>query len=98
MKKQYIYKITYPNGKIYVGQDVTESYATYFGSGNKEYIQQDFSFEQFKCFTVTKEILWSGEGFTPAALTRKEYDLIVGNEANNPEKGYNLRPEFTGKQ
>ena len=26
-----IYKITYPNGKIYIGQDLTDS-ANYFGS------------------------------------------------------------------
>jgi hypothetical protein len=28
-----IYKITYPNGKIYVGQDVTDS-INYFGSAS----------------------------------------------------------------
>jgi hypothetical protein len=28
-----VYKITYPNGKIYVGQDVTDS-INYFGSAS----------------------------------------------------------------
>ena len=36
-----IYKITYPNGKIYVGQDVTDS-INYFGSANNEIISRDF--------------------------------------------------------
>lgn len=35
-----VYKITYPNEKIYVGQDVTDS-ANYFGSANSELIEQD---------------------------------------------------------
>jgi hypothetical protein len=30
-----VYKITYPNGKIYIGSDVTDS-ANYFGSANSE--------------------------------------------------------------
>jgi hypothetical protein len=90
----YIYKITYPNNKIYIGQDVTESFLTYFGSGNKDYIQKDFSFDQMKSFTIKKEILWSGEGLTPAELTRKEHELIVSHGANDPKKGYNLIPKY----
>ena len=92
---QYIYKLTYPNGKIYIGQDVTDSFMTYFGSGNKDYIQGDFSPEQMRDFTIRKEILWSGETLTPGDLTRKENELIRAHGANNPDKGYNLRPQFT---
>jgi hypothetical protein len=40
--KSYIFKITYPNGKIYIGQDTKELFSTYFGSGTEEYIQKDF--------------------------------------------------------
>jgi hypothetical protein len=36
-----IYKITYPTGKIYVGQDRTDSMA-YFGSPNSDLIAHDF--------------------------------------------------------
>jgi hypothetical protein len=93
---QYIYKITYPNGKIYIGQDVTDSFMTYFGSGDKDYIQRDFSPEQMRDFTIRKETLWSGETVSPGELTRKENELIVFHGANNPEKGYNLIPKFTG--
>jgi hypothetical protein len=97
MNMQYIYKITYPNRKIYIGQDVTESFLTYFGSGNKDYIQKDFSFDQMKIFTIKKEILWSGEGTASEELTIKEQEFIVSHEANDPEKGYNLIPKFAGK-
>jgi hypothetical protein len=37
-----IYKITYPNGKIYIGQDRTNS-INYFGCANSKIIAQDFT-------------------------------------------------------
>ena len=51
-----IYKITYPNGKIYVGQDRTDS-INYFGSPNNELIAKDFTHDQRQRFAVTREIL-----------------------------------------
>jgi hypothetical protein len=44
-----IYKITYPNGKIYVGQDRTDS-INYFGSASSELIARDFTREQRQDF------------------------------------------------
>ena len=44
-----IYKITYPNGKIYVGQDRTDS-VTYFGSADSDLIAKDFTREQRRRF------------------------------------------------
>jgi hypothetical protein len=37
-----VYKITYPNGKIYIGSDLTDS-ANYFGSASSELIRKDFT-------------------------------------------------------
>lgn len=51
-----IYKITYPNGKIYIGQDITDT-LNYFGSANSELIEQDFTREQRRDFTIRKEML-----------------------------------------
>jgi hypothetical protein len=39
-----IYKITYPNGKIYVGKDLTDS-INYFGSASSALIAKDFTKE-----------------------------------------------------
>ena len=36
-----VYKVTWPNGKIYVGSDMTDS-ITYFGSPDKRAIEADF--------------------------------------------------------
>lgn len=52
-----IYKITYPNGKIYIGKDLTDD-INYFGSANSKLIELDFIIEQRRDFTIRKEILW----------------------------------------
>ncbi len=55
-----IYKITYPNGKIYVGRDLTDS-INYFGSAASATSAQDFTREQWRDFTIHREILWESE-------------------------------------
>lgn len=55
-----IYKITYPNGKIYIGKDLTGS-ANYFGSADSKLIEKDFTREQLLDFSIRKEILWYSE-------------------------------------
>jgi len=95
MATSVIYKITYPNGKIYVGQDRTNS-LTYMGSPKDEYIAADFSPEERKSFTITKEILWSSDIATPSEVTRMEMEFIVALRANDPARGYNLNPPFKG--
>jgi hypothetical protein len=89
-----IYKITYPNNKIYIGQDTTDSLMTYFGSGDRFYINNDPTLKDKKDFTIRKEILWESETATPQELKQKEDDLIISHGANDPDKGYNLRPKF----
>jgi hypothetical protein len=50
-----IYRITYPNGKIYVGMDLTGT-LLYFGSVNRRLVEADFTVEQHRDFTIRKEI------------------------------------------
>jgi hypothetical protein len=88
-----IYKITYPNGKIYVGQDVTGS-INYFGSASSELIGRDFTPDQRRDFTVRKEILWESESATAAEVDQKETEFILALRANDPAIGYNQRPRF----
>jgi hypothetical protein len=70
-----IYKITYPNGKIYVGKDLTDS-INYFGSASSALLAQDFSREQRRSFRVVKEILWESETACDAEVSAKEVELI----------------------
>ena len=88
-----IYKITYPNGKIYVGQDVTDS-ANYFGTASHALIAADFTREQRMDFTIRKEILWESEFATNAEVSSKEREFILHFRSNDPSVGYNRRPKF----
>jgi hypothetical protein len=88
-----IYKITYPNGKIYVGKDLTDS-ITYFGSADAELVAQDFTREQRDDFAVRREILWESETASDAEVSQKEVELIRLHRANDPAVGYNRWPKF----
>ncbi len=86
-----IYRITYPNGKIYIGQDRTNS-INCFGSASDELIARDFSPEQRRSFTVTRDILWESETASRADVARKEIELIRLFRSNDPDVGYNQTP------
>jgi hypothetical protein len=88
-----VYKITYPNGKIYVGQDLTDS-INYFGSAAHALIAADFTREQRRDFTIRREILWESETATDAEVSAKELAFILELRANDPAIGYNRWPKF----
>lgn len=88
-----IYKITYPNGKIYIGKDLTDC-INYFGSANSSLIAKDFSKEQRRDFSIRKEILWESETASDAEVNQKEVSFIREYQANNPKYGYNQWPKF----
>ena len=87
-----IYKITYPNGKIYIGSDLTGD-INYFGSANSDLIARDFSSEELMKFTITKEIIWQSKTISKSELLTKEVELIRLNKSNNPAIGYNQWPK-----
>jgi len=86
-----IYKITYPNGKIYIGKDLTNS-INYFGSADSELIAKDFTHEKRQSMTITKDILLESED--TAEINRREPEFIREYQSNNPEIGYNQWPKF----
>lgn len=88
---EVIYKITYPNEKIYIGKDLTDS-INYFGSASSELIAGDFSREQRRDFVIRKEILWESESATDAEVNSKEVEFIHQYRANEPQVGYNRWP------
>ncbi len=98
-RTKVIYKITYPNGKIYVGQDVTGS-ISYFGTPNSKLVAADFTNEQSRDFTVRKQILWESEDATNEEVDTKEVEFIVALRANDPAVGYNrtLKPQSRFKR
>ena len=91
-----IYKITYPNGKIYIGQDLTDT-INCFGSADSKLIEKDFTREQRQDFAIRKEILLEFSDSTAnSEIYRHEMALIIEYGSNDPSKGYNRTPKFKG--
>lgn len=88
-----IYKVTYPNGKIYIGKDLTDD-INYFGSANSKLIEKDFTREEKRDFTIRKEILWESNLATDKEVNEKEIELIKLYKSNDPTKGYNRNPKY----
>ncbi len=91
-----IYKITYPNGKIYVGKDLTDS-INYFGSADSRLIEKDFNREQRRDFTIRKEIVWESENTSDKEVNQQEVEFIKLYKSNNPNIGYNQWPKNYAK-
>ena len=87
-----IYKITYPNGKIYVGKDLTDS-INYFGSASSDLNKKDFTREQRRDFTIRKEIIWESENATKNEVIKKEMEFIKLLKSNEHTIGYNQFPK-----
>ncbi|MFA6474639.1 MAG: GIY-YIG nuclease family protein [Patescibacteria group bacterium] len=90
---KWIYKITYPNGKIYVGKDLTGTFR-YFGSPDSKILEQDFSDTDKKDFTIRREILWQSEDAPDEEVNKIEVDYIKKLKSNDPSVGYNRWPKF----
>ena len=88
-----VYRISYPNGKIYVGQDRTNS-INYFGSASDELIARDFTHKERRSFTVTRDILWESVTASRAEVTREEVKFILLLRSNDPTIGYNRWPQL----
>jgi hypothetical protein len=93
-KMKIIYKITYPNGKIYIGKDLTDD-LNYFGSAHSKTIEMDFTREQMRDFTIRKEIIFEFDDSVPnQVVNKKEVELILQHKSNDPTVGYNRCPKF----
>ncbi|HRZ29010.1 MAG TPA: GIY-YIG nuclease family protein [Spirochaetota bacterium] len=88
-----IYKITYPNGKIYIGKDLTDS-INYFGSADSNYIEKDFTREERKIFIIKKEIIWESDTASDNEVNKKEIEYINYFKSNDPKIGYNQWPKL----
>ncbi len=86
-----IYKITYPNGKIYVGKDLPDT-LNYFGSASSSLIERDFPRDVRRDFTVRKEILWESDSASDTEVNRMEVEFIAALRSNDPAIGYDRGP------
>lgn len=88
-----VYKLTFPNGKIYIGKDIggTGHSLDYFGSWNSELVMEDFSDRELRDFSLRKEIIF--ESKNKDEINKKEMELIRQYQSNNPSVGYNRLPK-----
>ncbi|WP_213455763.1 GIY-YIG nuclease family protein [Rhizomonospora bruguierae] len=87
-----VYRITYPNGKIYIGKDLTGT-LTYFGTPNSRLVERDFNYEERRDFTIRKEVLWESEEASNSEVARMEVEMIHRHRSNDPAIGYNRWPK-----
>jgi len=88
-----IYRITYPNGKIYVGKDLTNT-LNYFGSADSKSIERDFTVSEQQDFTIRKQVIWFCDDCSDQVVNAKEVELIREHRSNDPLVGYNQWPKF----
>ena len=84
-----VYKLTFPNGKIYIGKDVGGAGHSirYFGSWDNELVAKDFTKEQLRDWTIRKEILY--ESKDKKEIGQKEHEYIKALKSNDQNIGYN---------
>ncbi len=91
-ERKIVSKVTWPNGKIYVGSDLTDT-ITCFGSPDRLLVASDFpTRHDRRDITVRREILWESEQATKAEVLQKEREFIVALRSNDPAIGYNEIP------
>lgn len=92
-----VFLIVWPNGKIYVGSDLTDT-VSYFGSPSKTAqaaIAADFPRrEDRRSICIRKDILWESETASSTEVLQMERHFISALSANDPRKGYNRCPPF----
>ncbi|MDZ7891570.1 MAG: GIY-YIG nuclease family protein [Rhodoferax sp.] len=84
-----VYKVTFPNGKIYVGKDEGEPGHSlrYFGSWDNALVEQDFTKAELLDLTLRKQILFESDN--KLEIRKKESEFIRSLQSNDPEIGYN---------
>ena len=83
-----IFKITFPNNKIYIGKDLSGT-LTYFGGFDPLCVKADYVNIRMSHFTLKKEILWESETATDAEVAVREAQYIRVFDSTNPLIGYN---------
>ena len=86
-----VYKITFPNGKIYVGSDTQRGghHINYFGSWSCELVEGDFTKSELMNFIIKKEILFESDD--KKEVLKKEGKMIRELKSSEERIGYNRK-------
>lgn len=95
----YVYKVTFPNGKIYVGRDTAATaeydYYKYMGSpiGKAKVLMHNeirHLLNERKTLTLIKELLYEARDCTVGHIKSKEREFIKITGSTNRDVGYNF--------
>jgi hypothetical protein len=89
-----VYKVTFRNGKIYVGQDRTDTSHTSAHPTRPWSPPTSRPGETRQTFAVTREILWESDTAAAAKATAVEVTMIRKHRSNDPAIGYNCWPRL----
>ena len=62
---------------------------------NSQLLENDFTEDEKRIFTITREILWQSYSANDEEVNKKEVEYIMQYQSNNPKIGYNQWPKFT---
>jgi hypothetical protein len=85
-----IYKVTYPNCKIYIGKAIAGEVT--FANDDIKIIEQDFTKDELRDFTIRKEILWESDSASDEEVRSKEIEFITAFKSHDPAIVYNRWP------
>ena len=85
--------ITYPNGKVYVGQDLADGIND-FGSAASVLLAKDFARDQRRDFTLRRELLWESESAADKEVSQEDVEFILALRFNDPAVGYSQWPRY----
>lgn len=91
LKENLVYKLTFPNGKVYIGQTIQKLKNRLYGHCNDSFRVKDSGFNNIKSRAIRKymtfkvEVLYQGDD-----LNIQEIKYIKEYNSTNQEFGYNL--------
>lgn len=101
-KVKGIYKLEFPNGKVYIGQSINilKRFITHKSEGiiNRTTSSVHYAIRKHGWDNITKEILISGDDITQTQLNGYEIFWITTYNSNNRNFGYNLTPGGQGNK
>jgi len=92
-----VFKVTFPNDKIYVGSDTALNarldFFKYFGSPRKGRVEMMSDMQDYlsgsRQYSLKKEILFSKENVSVGEILKVERQFIRSLDSKNPKVGYN---------
>ena len=87
-QRRVVFKLTFPNGKIFVGSDLQDR-VTYFGNVDPELVARDMTPRQRNDVVLRREVIWESDTATAEEVATVEAAYIRALGADDPAMGYN---------